>query len=272
MNKFLFSLILCIYGNKSKYINFLNSLKKQKFKNFELIIIDQNKIQINKPKNLGFNIKILRSKPGLSLSRNLGIKYSKGKYIAFPDDDCTYLNDTLKVAFKNFSNNKADIVTGVTINKYKKKTLLKYPEKKKFYNKLDIVRSLNSISFFVKKKNIIFDKNLGLAGNRVLSGEETDYVLRYIKKFKSKVYFDPDLKIYHEENKFNYKNKLDVGKIYFYAKGFKKTMFKNKLYIIFFIFLLKNILDLILSLVFFNRKKLFKTYYSIKGKLSRWKY
>ena len=136
--------------------------------------------------------------------------------------------------------------------------MLKYPNKKKLYTKLDIVRSLNSISFFVKKKNILFDKNLGLAGKRILSGEETDYVLRYVKKFKSKVYFDPDLKIFHDENKFNYKNKSDLSKINLYGRGFRKTMFKNNLYLIYFVFLFKNVFDLILSLIFFDKRKIYK--------------
>ena len=267
VNKFLFSLILCVYGKKKEYLNFLYSLKNQKYKNFELIIVDQNKIPISKPKNFSFKIKIVRSKPGLSISRNLGIKYSRGKYLAFPDDDCAYMDNTLKIAYKNFSNNNGDIITGITVNKFKKKTLLKYPNKKKLYTKLDIVRSLNSISFFVKKKNILFDKNLGLAGKRILSGEETDYVLRYVKKFKSKVYFDPDLKIFHDENKFNYKNKSDLSKINLYGRGFRKTMFKNNLYLIYFVFLFKNVFDLILSLIFFDKRKIYKTYYSIKGKI-----
>ena len=267
MNKFFFSLILCVYGNNKNYLNIINSLNRQKYKNFELIIIDQNTVPILKPKKCRFKINIIKSKPGLSISRNLGMKYSSGKYLGFPDDDCMYSEDTLKLAFKNFSYSKVDIISGVTIDKYGKKTLLKYPNKKKFYNKFDIVRSLNSFSFFIKKKNIKFDHELGLAGKRILSGEETDFILRYIKKFNSQIYFDPNLKIYHQENSFNVRNKSDIKKIYGYAKGFKKTMYKNKLYFIFIIFLFKNIFDLLLSLVLFDKKKIFKSFYSIKGKI-----
>ena len=72
-----------------------NSLNNQKFKNFEIIICDQNKNNKNKIllkifKNL--RIKYIKSKVGLSLARNKGIYSSKGDFLIFLDDDITVEN------------------------------------------------------------------------------------------------------------------------------------------------------------------------------------
>jgi glycosyltransferase involved in cell wall biosynthesis len=270
MKKKFFSLILCVYGNNTDYKKFLNSLKKQTFKNFEIIIINQNNYPLEIPKGISNPIKIFTSKPGLSISRNLGIKFSNAKYLSFPDDDCEYFPETLFCAWNEIKKRGTDIVSGKTVNKKKQITLLKFPNKSKYFNKLDSIRFMNSISFFIKsKKNIKFDENFGLSGNTMISGEETDYILRYLNKFKAKIFYSPKIQIYHKNLKFNYKIAKNKLKIFYYGKGFKRVMFKHGLYHFYILALLKNLLSLFLSVLFLEKEKSFKLIISLSGKLSK---
>jgi Glycosyltransferases, probably involved in cell wall biogenesis len=93
-----FSLIMATYGRSNEIENFLISLKNQTYKNFELIVIDQNDddkaYKIIKKFQNDINIIYLKvSFKGLSKARNYGLNYASGQIIAFPDDDCEYPND-----------------------------------------------------------------------------------------------------------------------------------------------------------------------------------
>jgi glycosyltransferase involved in cell wall biosynthesis len=84
--------------NKDKYLNAcLNSLINQNIENIEIILIDDNSNDnsLKTLKKFQGKLKIIKLKKnyGVSFCRNLGIKKSNGKYIAFVDaDDKIYHN------------------------------------------------------------------------------------------------------------------------------------------------------------------------------------
>ena len=163
-----FSIIVCIYKKDYKFYKLFRSLNLQSFKNFEVVLVDQNNFLLNIKKNFyNFNIKHIKSKKGLSRSRNIGINFSKGRYICFPDDDCFYDKNTLLYAFRNIKKTNSDIVTGRTVDINFKDTLLKYPLSKNYLNKIDIVKSICSVTFFMKKNKLRFDTNLGLGSKKM---------------------------------------------------------------------------------------------------------
>ena len=96
--------VIIPYYQKKKYItSSINSVLKQSHKNLELIIIydDSNHEDLIILKNLkkkDKRIKIFINKKnmGAGLSRNKGIKLSKGKFIAFLDSDDLWLPNKLK--------------------------------------------------------------------------------------------------------------------------------------------------------------------------------
>ena len=87
--------IIMPYFNKKKYVRYsVLSVLNQTFKNFELIIVYDNKTNnelkfINKIKKLDKRIKVIKNKAniGAGLSRNVGIDHAKGVYLAFLDAD-----------------------------------------------------------------------------------------------------------------------------------------------------------------------------------------
>ena len=130
--KFFFSIICATLGNKQKIKKLCNSLIKQNYNNFELIVCDQNQNNLNLKilkqfKNLKY--KYLKTKKGLSRSRNMGILKCKGDLLMFLDDDTEIKRNHLKNINQEFNKKEIDIICYKVIND-KKKNLLKYPNKK----------------------------------------------------------------------------------------------------------------------------------------------
>ena len=90
----LVSIILPFYKKEKYIVETINSILKQTYRNFEIIIIydepdDKNLRYIQKLYGKNKKIKVIVNKKnyGAGRSRNIGIKYSKGKFIAFIDAD-----------------------------------------------------------------------------------------------------------------------------------------------------------------------------------------
>lgn len=101
-----FSLIMATCGRRDDILDLLKSLEQQTYKNFELIVVDQNDTPISdlfdeyKDK---FSINYIYTPiKGLSRARNAGLKVADGDFIAFPDDDCIYEKNVLESIFRNF--------------------------------------------------------------------------------------------------------------------------------------------------------------------------
>ena len=95
-NSPLVSVVLPVYNRMSTLERTLNSLVKQIFKDYELIIVDDG--STDKIEEIIFpylkkyqNFKYIRhSNQGVALSRNMGVLISQGIYITFIDSDDEY--------------------------------------------------------------------------------------------------------------------------------------------------------------------------------------
>ena len=106
--------IIIPYRKKRNFIsNSIKSVLNQTYQNFELIIIydDENENDlnfINEFQKKDNRISIIKNikQIGAGESRNLGINYSKGEFIAFLDADDTWQNDKLmkQISFMKFNN------------------------------------------------------------------------------------------------------------------------------------------------------------------------
>src|SRR3990170_2883756 len=87
------SLVVCTLGRKDPLRRLLNSLAKQTYRPFEIIIADQNPRGYLDPvldEYPGLPIIRVHSERGLSRGRNAGLERTCGGIIGFPDDDCWY--------------------------------------------------------------------------------------------------------------------------------------------------------------------------------------
>ena len=153
------SIVIPTYNRSNYLIKILDCLKKNKinFRNFEIIICDSFskdstfvKVNTYKNQNEFMNISYIKTLKNLnSIKRNLGIKFSIGKYIIFLDDDCFPEKNFLKQYYNIFTKvkNAKNIFCGSVL--YKKKT-----------NKKNFLTYRQSRHFFYKKNNYISDQNL----------------------------------------------------------------------------------------------------------------
>lgn len=201
MNRF--SLIVPTYGRDLEFKMFLESLLVQTYKEFEVIVVDQNKDDViinivNEYKDL-LDIKYKKSdKLGLSYNRNIGVQMANGNLIAFPDDDCEYDKSTLEEVNNFFNNSDYEIYTSKVIDKNTRKS---FGKSENFNGKLKFSKVMTncvSISIFIKfrdVRDIQFDEELGV-GAKFPSGEESDLVFSLLHKGYKGFYY-ADKYIYH---------------------------------------------------------------------------
>ena len=112
----LISVIIPYYHKKKYILQTIKSVIKQTYKNLEIILIydEENKDNLNFIINLckiDKRIKLIVNKKnlGVSLSRNLGIKKSKGKYLAFIDADDLWAKHKLETQLNFMKKNNIKI-------------------------------------------------------------------------------------------------------------------------------------------------------------------
>ena len=115
--------IVIPYKNNLKYLfTTLKSVFKQTYKKFKVIIIydDENKSDYYKIKNflktsdgkktLPVKIVVNKNNLGAGYSRNVGIKISNTKYIAFLDSDDVWSKNKLKIQVSCLKKSKKKII------------------------------------------------------------------------------------------------------------------------------------------------------------------
>ncbi|MDD2890040.1 MAG: glycosyltransferase family A protein [bacterium] len=128
MNEPLISVVVAAYNSKDLLKDSLQSLITQNFdkKNYEIIVVDDGSKdgtstfleEFIKDKT---NIRYVKQKnKGVASARNTGIKLSKGKIVAFTDQDCLADKNWLKEIAKSFLDKELIGVSGCVITETKK--------------------------------------------------------------------------------------------------------------------------------------------------------
>ncbi len=179
--------IILPYYKKIKYFGATyRSIIRQSYQNFELIIIYDDKDlgelkAIKKIIKRNPKVKILRNKRnlGAGLSRNYGIKKSKGKFISFIDADDIWTRNKLKEQIKFIEKNKFSFIC------------CNY--KKKFRNKIINVKPQYEIRYY----DLINSCSIGLS-TVMLRKKIINYKL--FSKLKTQEDFSAWLKIMRKKN------------------------------------------------------------------------
>ena len=159
----LISIIIPFYKKKKYISQTINSIIKQSYKNFELILIydDPDKSDLKYVKKTLKKIKrkkiiINNYNIGAGLSRNLGILKAKGEYISFIDSDDIWKKDKLKnqLSFM-FDNNIEFCFTSYSIID-KKNVIIKFIKAKKNIEYKDLIKSCDiGLSTVMLKKKLL---------------------------------------------------------------------------------------------------------------------
>ena len=181
--------IIIPYFKKEFFIkNTIKSILNQTYQNFEIIVVydddDLSELNIVKKilKKTQHKIIINKKNIGVGLSRNRGIQYAKGKYIAFCDADDIWHKDKLKIQINFMEKKKLNFShTSYKIIDSKKKILGRFVINHKL-NYKSLLKSCDiATSSVVIKKDILKTK-------RYFSNSKTkeDYFLwlKIVKKEK----------------------------------------------------------------------------------------
>jgi len=159
----LISIIIPFYKKKEYIAQTINSVIKQSYKNFKLILIydDPDKSDLKYVKKILKNIKrkkiiINDNNIGAGLSRNLGILKAKGKYISFIDSDDIWKKDKLKNQLLFMLNNKIEFCfTSYSIIN-EKNSIIKFIKAKKNIDYEDLIKSCDiGLSTVMLKKKLL---------------------------------------------------------------------------------------------------------------------
>tara|TARA_B110000483_G_scaffold240785_1_gene322187 strand:+ start:241 stop:1155 length:915 start_codon:yes stop_codon:yes gene_type:complete len=242
-----FSVVITNY-NHEKYIGkCISSVLNQTFKNFELIIIENNSSDNSMKIIKSFKdkrIKIFKINNGgiIAKSRNLGIKKSKSRWIAFLDSDDFWFKKKLEIVQKNILENKNNHIH-TNNERYKFEKIKKYKssrlneklnlDKKNFFQELILNGNKLSLSAtvvdnnFLKKNNIFFRER-----RNFVTAEDYDFWLNLAKNGAKFNFIKEILGVYliHTTNlssniDLHINNTLSVCKDHIYSKN---NLFSNK--------------------------------------------
>jgi glycosyltransferase involved in cell wall biosynthesis len=235
------SLVVATLGRAQELARLFDSLARQTDTRFEVLLIDQNSDDRLSPLvakfESSFRIMRLRSLPGLSRSRNVGIAAARGSIVGFPDDDCWYSDDTVHGVSEFFrANESVDAVCGRTVDAKGKESLGHFQKFSSDITRLNVWSTHNSNTVFMRARKLKllggFDETLGLGANGFFqSGEETDLLLRFLAR-GGRVQFRQDLKIFHDQVKGSAAEMLNRARKY--SPGFGRVLRKHNFGLLYF--------------------------------------
>jgi glycosyltransferase involved in cell wall biosynthesis len=182
------SIIIPTYNKSSLVIETIYSLLKQSHKDFELLIVDDGSSDDTKVKVLEIKDERIKyfykDNGGQASARNLGIKESKGSYIAFLDHDDIWPNDYLEIMYDKLKKqSECSMAYAKVIGLYKDGTM------KPFFRERRYKTGWLTQSFFYQSpgimpsaivlKNKILDKLF--FDEKLRNAEDYDFFLRLSK-------------------------------------------------------------------------------------------
>lgn len=224
----LFSIVIPTYNRAHIISNAINSVLRQQFTAWELIIIDDGSkddtalvVQSFKDVRIKY---VYQENTERSQARNNGIKLSTGNYICFLDSDDEYCDNHLLELFKFIDENNSPL--GII---FTNPIVIEDNQEKEV--KVEIYKGGNSLSYILTNsiipdrvcihKNIFkfyqFDRNINIGEDTILWAQITNkYPLYHLNRYTVKYHI-------HDDNSVNLKNNVYLDRL----KGLRK-LFKEK--------------------------------------------
>lgn len=221
MNKPIVSVIIPTYNREKLLMRAIQSVLNQTFKDFEIIVIDDSSrgntkefVKSIKDKRIKYIYKS-RFSHNPATTRNEGIIKSKGKYIAFLDDDDEWFPEKLQLQLKEFENRNIGLV-------YTKCITLKNGK----INKISSIKRILTSSVMIKKEVInkvgLFDENLDCAEDRDMwLRVSKEYEFKFIDKVLTKIYL-------HNENQISRNIRKKIKSEEYFIKKYLLEKFKDE--------------------------------------------
>ncbi len=195
------SLILATKGRTEELRIFLRRLEAQTCRDFELLVVDQNEddrlVTMLEEHAGAFPLFHLRSRPGLSRARNVGLQQARGTIVAIPDDDCWYPATLLEEVKRLWAvrGGCGGLITGRGWDGVPPR------DKAGLCTRSAVWKKAGSIFLFLRRELVVrlggFDESLGLGpDSRWPGGEDCDLVLRILAEGEA-LYYEPRVWVGH---------------------------------------------------------------------------
>lgn len=204
-----FSLVISTLGRCETLVHLLESLQRQSCQDFEVIIVDQSDdgcvAEALRGAAWGFPVAHMHTpgQRGLSRGRNVGWRLARGRYVGFPDDDCSYPPWLLAKVADRFEMTEADIITGRAADETGRSINGRYETLAQPICRANVWNTSIEWMTFLKREVLEhvggYDESIGVgAGTPMQAAEGQDILLRALAAGFTG-YFDPSVYGHHPE-------------------------------------------------------------------------
>jgi len=208
MSATMVSLIVATRYRAAEVKKLLDSLVAQTYQAFDVIVVDQNAddrlVPVLEAYGRTLRLRHVRSNTsGKAAANNVGLRICEGHVIGFPDDDCWYAPDLLRRIVDGFDTHPEwDGMTGCEAPSEEFVRNDRFDQVSGQVVQDNIMRRHISFAAFFRSKGLaglFYDERLGIGAKTIWgSGEETDFILRFIKR-GCWVQYEPSLVVYHPD-------------------------------------------------------------------------
>ena len=212
------SVIICTY-NRARLLDaclqrILPQLKQTE--NVELIVVDNNSSDHTAEvvDRTWVQCKyILEVKQGLSHARNRGLKESSGRFVAYLDDDALVSETWLQAVLNHLDDELVDAIGGPVIPHFEVQPpewldptyfVRQFAPKDRLLTGIRGVMGLSGGNMAIRRSALIalggFNTELGMRGQALGLGEETELFLRMYRRSGYRCYYVTDMSIAHCED------------------------------------------------------------------------
>ena len=187
----------------------MDSLFAQEFKDFEILVVDQNSddriVPVLERYQSQLNIRRVPTpaRHGASSARNDGWRRARGDVIVFPDDDCWYPPWFLSKGLELLDTTGAELVSGRIADESGRSINGRFASRPQFVTRRSVWMAQSEAAIFCRRELLErlggFDEGLGIGSmSHWQAAEAADLVLMALER-RCACYYDPSLYVFHRE-------------------------------------------------------------------------
>lgn len=233
---FLLSMVVATLGRSSELELLFSSLAAFGRRDFEVILVDQNKDERLAPIVAAWgerlNIRHLRTdRPGVCRARNLGAAEARGTWLMFPDDDCWYPADLLKRFEAVSAAVPADFYCGRAVNTEGETIMGRFSTEPQSIARENVWTTLIEWMLFVRRDAFAraggFDARIGPGSGTPWGAYEVQDLALNLISAGAKGRYDPDLTGHHPDDRLMAASPDGARKMRLYGAGLGYVMRKH---------------------------------------------
>lgn len=223
------SLIVPTLGRTACFPPLLDSLAQQTFRDFEVIVVDQNQddrlVDTLRPERWPFPLNHLRTPGafGASRARNAGLKAAAGDIVLFPDDDCWYPPWFLEKAVQLFRDHDCAALAGRAADVHGRSINGRYDAAPGWIGRHNIWTTQIEWVVLFRRDILVavggYDEIIGVGAGTPWGASEGQDVMLRVLAAGHRAYYDPGLYGHHPELEVQTPNSDMTRKGRAYARG-----------------------------------------------------